>query len=177
MSTYGLELEGASAERRLSRGAKIGLVTVGAVVGIRIVVGNLVINDWEGWGTFFVVATTLLVEGLVLGGLVFGLLVRLAARSRNPHPAVAALITGVLSVLSFAISYSAHQAILGAGAVALGLAAIDRAGVAGDLGGWRLRRSLSDCSRSQPGCRSSLSPSSPTTGRMSRSSGAREAVE
>lgn len=128
MSTYGLELEGASAGRRLSRGAKIGLVTVGAVVGIRIVVGNLVINDWEGWGTFLVVATTLLVEGLVLGGLVFGLLVRLAARSRNPRPAVAALITGVLSVLSFAISYSAHQAILGAGAVALGLAAIDPAG-------------------------------------------------
>lgn len=38
-----------------------------------------------------------------------------------------ALTTGAFAVLSLAIPYSAPQAILGAGAVALGLVAVDRA--------------------------------------------------
>ena len=83
MSTYGLELEGASAGRRLSREARIGIASVTAVVVIRIVGGNFVANDWEGWGTFVPNAMGAVVEGLILWGLVFGLLVRLGARSRG----------------------------------------------------------------------------------------------
>lgn len=113
--------------RRLSREAKIGIVTVCAVVAVRVVGGNFIANDWEGWGVFIPNAIGAVIEGLILFGLVFGLLVRLAARSSGGGPEVAALITGVLAVLSLAIPYSAPQAILGAGAVGLGLTAVERA--------------------------------------------------
>ncbi len=55
----------------------------------------------------------------------FGLLVRLGARRRGGRPAIAAVIVGALAGLSLAIPYSAPQAVLGAGAVALGLVAVD----------------------------------------------------
>lgn len=115
------------AGRRLSREAKIGLAAVGAVVAIRIVGGNFIANDWEGWGTFVPTAIGAGIEGLVLWALVFGVLVRLSARSHGSLPGVVAAILGMLAVLSLAIPYSAPQALLGAGAVALGLAALDRA--------------------------------------------------
>jgi len=115
-----------AAGRRLSREAKIGLAVVGAVVAIRIVGGNFIANDWEGWGTFVPTAIGAAIEGLVLWGLVFGVLVRLSARSRGDRPGVVAATIGVLAVLSLAIPYSAPQAVLGAGAVALGLVAVDR---------------------------------------------------
>lgn len=120
-------LQGARDRWRLSREAQIGIVAVGTVVTLRVVLGNFVVNEWEGWGTFLGAAIAAVAEGLVLGGLVFGLLVRVAAKSRGRRPAVAALITAVLGVLSLAIPYSAPQAIIGAGAVALGLAALERA--------------------------------------------------
>jgi len=127
MSSYGLELGGSSAPRRLSREARIGIASVAAVVAIRIVGGNFIANDWEGWGTFIPTAIGAAVEGLLLWGVVFGLVVRLAARGGGYRPAVVALTTGAFAVLSLAIPYSAPQAILGAGAVALGLVAVDRA--------------------------------------------------
>jgi hypothetical protein len=108
---------------RLSRQAKIGIGAVGAVVALRVLLGNFVVNEWEGWGLFLGNALATVAEGLVLGGLVFGLLVRLAARSRARRAAVAALITSFVGVLSLAVPYSAPQAIIGAAAVALGLAA------------------------------------------------------
>lgn len=116
----------AQARRRLSREVKLGAVAVAAVVTARIVIGSFVVNEWEGWGTFLSFAITAAVEGIVLGALVFGLLVRLAARSRGARPAVTAFIVGTLAALSLAIPYSAPQAIIGMGAVALGLAARDR---------------------------------------------------
>jgi hypothetical protein len=114
-----------AAAPRFSRQAKIGIAAVAGVVGIRVIIGNFVVNEWEGWGVFLGAAFAAVVEGVILGGLVFGLLVRLAARSRGARPAVAALITALLGVLSLAIPYSAPQAILGAGAVALGIAAFE----------------------------------------------------
>lgn len=114
------------ARRRLSREAKLGVVAVAAVVTARIVIGSFVVNEWEGWGTFLSFAITAAVEGIVLGALVFGLLVRLAARSRGSRPAVTAFVVGILAALSLAIPYSAPQAIVGTAAVALGLAARDR---------------------------------------------------
>jgi hypothetical protein len=112
--------------RRLSRESKLGVVAVAAVVTARIVIGSFVVNEWEGWGTFLSFAITAAVEGIVLGALVFGLLVRLAVRSRGARPAVTALIVGILAAISLAIPYSAPQAIVGTAAVALGLAARDR---------------------------------------------------
>jgi hypothetical protein len=109
--------------RRLSREAKLGVVAVAAVVTARIVIGSFIVNEWEGWGTFLSFAITAAVEGIVLGALVFGLLVRLAVRSRGARPAVAAFVLGILAVLSLAIPYSAPQAIVGTAAVAVGLAA------------------------------------------------------
>jgi len=117
----------AAGEPRLSRETKIGLGTVGAVVAIRIVGGNFIANDWEGWDTFVPTAIGAAVEGLVLWGLMFGLVVRLSGRSRGDRPGVVGAIIGVLAVCSLAIPYSAPQAILGAAAVALGLIAVDRA--------------------------------------------------
>lgn len=125
MSSYGLELEGSSAPRRLSREARIGIASVAAVVAIRVVGGNFIANDWEGWGTFIPTALGAAAEGLLLWGVVFGLVVRLAARGGGSRPAVVALTTGAFAVLSLAIPYSAPQAVLGAGAVALGLVAVD----------------------------------------------------
>jgi hypothetical protein len=111
---------------RLSREAKIGVVAVGSVIASRGVLGNFVVNEWEGWGTFLGVAVATVIEGLVLGGLVFGLAVRIAARSRGTRPAITALVVGTLAIFSLAIPYSAPQVVLGAAAVALGLVAIDR---------------------------------------------------
>jgi hypothetical protein len=117
----------ASARRRLSREAKIGLAAVGAVVAIRIVGGNFIANDWEGWGTFITTAVGAAIEGLILWGLVFGLVVGFSGGLRGSWPGVVAVMLGVLAVLSLAIPYSAPQALLGAGAVALGLVSLDRA--------------------------------------------------
>jgi hypothetical protein len=118
--------ETVSVQRQLSREAKIGVAAVGSVIATRIVLGNFVVNEWEGWDVFLPTAIGAVIEGLVLGGLVFALLVRLAARSRGARPAITALVVGVLAVLSLAIPYSAPQVILGAAAVALGLVAVER---------------------------------------------------
>jgi hypothetical protein len=112
--------------QRLSREAKIGVVAVGSVIVTRVLLGNFVVNDWEGWGTFLGVAVATVIEGLVLGGLIFALFVRLAARSRGARPAVSSVVVGALSVLSLAIPYSAPQVVLGAAAAALGLVALGR---------------------------------------------------
>jgi len=122
----GAVAEIAGPQRRLSREAKIGVVAVGTVIATRILLGNFVVNEWEGWSVFIPTAIGAVIEGLVLGGLVFGLLVRIAARGRGARPGVTALVVGVLAILSLAIPYSAPQVILGAAAVALGLAAVER---------------------------------------------------
>jgi hypothetical protein len=109
--------------RRVSRTARIGLVAVAAAVAARILLGNFVVNDWEGWGTFVGNAFAAVVEGVVLGGLVFGVVVRLAAKRRGRAPAITALVLGLLGALALAAPYSAPQPIFGAAAVALGLLA------------------------------------------------------
>jgi len=122
----GTVAETTNRQKRLSREAKIGVVAVGTVIATRILLGSFVVNEWEGWGVFLPNAIGAAIEGLVLGGLVFGLLVRIAARSRGVRPAVTALVVGILAILSLAIPYSAPQVILGAAAVALGLVAVKR---------------------------------------------------
>lgn len=92
-------------------------------IATRVVIGNFVVNEWEGWGTFAAVAITTVIEVLVLG-----LLVYLAARSfaARGHPTIGAILFGFLAVLSLAVPYSAQQAVLGAGAVSLALVSRDR---------------------------------------------------
>jgi hypothetical protein len=107
----------------MSRESKIGVTAVLAVVAVRIGIGNFVVNEWENIGVFLGNALGAVVEGLILGGVFFGLLVRRAARSSARRLAVAAFATSVLAVLSLVIPYSAPQAIVGAAAVALGLRA------------------------------------------------------
>jgi hypothetical protein len=107
----------------MSRESKIGVTAVLAVVAVRIGIGNFVVNEWENIGVFLGNALGAVAEGLILGGVFFGLLVRRAARSSARRLAVAAFATSVLAVLSLAIPYSAPQAIVGAAAVALGLRA------------------------------------------------------
>jgi len=97
-------------------------------IATRVVLGNFVVNEWEGWGTFTAVAITTMIEGLLLG-----LLVYLAARSfaARRHPTIGTILFGVLAVISLAVPYSAQQAVLGAGAVSLALVSPDR------TDGWR----------------------------------------
>jgi len=131
----GLTLE--APQGRLSREVRIGVGAAAFVVAIRVVIGNFVVNDWEGWGTFVPTATGAAIEGLLLLGVVFGLVVRLAARSHGDWPGVVALGVGTVALLSLAIPYSAPQALVGAGAVALGLVARDRTdGRASQWLGW-----------------------------------------
>lgn len=111
---------------RFSREARIGIAAVAAVFAIRVAIGNFVVNDWEGWGVFVSTAIGAAIEGLLLWGVVFGLVVRLAARGQGDWTGAIAVVIGGLAVLSLAIPYSAPQAVLGAGAVALGLVAGDR---------------------------------------------------
>jgi hypothetical protein len=72
-------------------------------------VGGLVGNDWEGWRTFFENFAFVVVTGLVLVGLIYGLLVRwglkASPRGRN-RPALVGLGAGVLSVASYAIFFT-----------------------------------------------------------------------
>jgi hypothetical protein len=105
--------------RRLSATARIGLAAVLATVVARILLGSFVVNDWEGWGTFVGFSLAVIVEGLVLGGLVFGVGVRLGSRGSEGRRVVAALVFGLLAVLSLAIPYSAPQPVIGAAAIAL----------------------------------------------------------
>lgn len=111
---------------KLSRTGRIGVAAVAGVVLTRVVLGNFVVNDWEGWGTFVPTAIGAIVEGLLLGLVLFGLVVRLAAKSRGRRPAITACVLGILGLLALAIPYSAPQPILGAAAVALALVAAER---------------------------------------------------
>ncbi len=67
------------------------------------------VNDWEGWGVAAQVVIFVLVTGLVIVGLAFGLLVRWglkpSPRGRN-RAALASLGAGVASLASYAIFFT-----------------------------------------------------------------------
>jgi hypothetical protein len=93
-------------------------------------VGGLLGNDWEGWSTFFVNFAFVVVTGLVLVGLTYGLLVRWglqdSPRGRN-RPALVALAAGTLSVAAYAIFFTWAPILIAPGAVLLGRAGLARA--------------------------------------------------
>lgn len=102
---------------------RIGLAALLITLAMRIMLGNFVVNDWESWSTFSGNVFAALIEGLLLFGIVFAVVVRLTLERA---PAVAGVIMGILALATLAVPYSAPQAILGSGAIALGLAGRSR---------------------------------------------------
>lgn len=94
------------------------------------VIGGLAVNDWEGWGTFFGGLSFIVVSGLVLVGLIFGLFVRWglkpSPRGRN-RPALAALAAALLSVAGYAVFFTWAPLLIAPAAVLLGRAGLTRA--------------------------------------------------
>ena len=92
--------------------------------------GGTLGNDWEGWGTFVENAAFVLVTGLVLVGLTYGLLVRWglkpSPRGRN-RPALTGLAAGVLSVASYAAFFMWAPVLIAPAAVLLGRAGLAQA--------------------------------------------------
>ncbi len=102
---------------------RIGWAALLLTVTARILLGNFVVNDWEGWSTFIGNAIGALIEGLLLFAIVLALVVRLTVER---VPGTAGVVMGVVALATLAVPYSAPQAILGAGATALGLAGQSR---------------------------------------------------
>lgn len=92
--------------------------------------GGTLGNDWEGWRTFFENAAFVVVTGLVLVGLTYGLLVRWglkpSPRGRN-RPALTGLAAGMLSVASYAAFFMWAPVLIAPGAVLLGRAGLAQA--------------------------------------------------
>ena len=84
------------------------------------------LNDWE---EFVPTLAFLLVFGLVVGALVFGLLVRLGSRPSDERnrPAITGLVCGVLALASFGVFFVGAPPIVGAGSVVLGRAGLHQA--------------------------------------------------
>jgi hypothetical protein len=107
----------------------VGLAVAVAVILIR-TVGGTFANDWEGWGTFLMQASAALVEGGLWAALTFGLLVRIGLRSGSSghnRPARAALLGGVLGILSFAVFFTGAPVVVGAGVIMLAFEGLRRA--------------------------------------------------
>lgn len=117
---------------------KVGSIVVAAEVLIHGVAAGL-LNGWEDMAGNLVF---LVIFGLVVGGLVFGLLVRLGSRlSREPHRNRAAstgLVCGLLAVASYGVFFVGAPPIAGAGALVLGRAGLGqvRAGRGGAGPAW-----------------------------------------
>jgi hypothetical protein len=71
---------------------------------------GLLVNDWEGWGVAAGTFVFVLVTGLVIVGLTFGLLVRWGLKPSPPggrnRAALAALLTGIASLAAYAIFFT-----------------------------------------------------------------------
>lgn len=93
-------------------------------------VGGLLVNDWEGWGVFFGNLSFVLVSGLLIVALIYGLLVRWGLKpspmGRN-RPAVAGLIAGVISVASYVLFWTWTPLLVAPAAVLLGREGLARA--------------------------------------------------
>jgi hypothetical protein len=91
------------------------------------VLGGTLVNDWEGWGVFLSGLSFIVVSGLVLVALVFGLLVRWglkpSPRGRN-RPALTALAAGMLSVAGYAVFFTWAPLLIAPAAVLLGRAGL-----------------------------------------------------
>lgn len=113
---------------------RVGLAVAISVIVIHALGGNFA-NEWEGWGVALQTVSFAAVFGALTLGLTFGVLVRrglTAADGRN-RPARAALLVGVVGILSYVIFFTGAPAIVGAGAITLGLEGLRQA--RGGMGG------------------------------------------
>lgn len=113
----------ARSTRRPANPLRIGLAIAISLVAIHAGAGTFA-NEWEGWGTALSGALFAVVSGALAVGLTFGVFVRRGLRTaagEANRPARAALLVGVGGILSYVIFFTGAPAILGAGAVALGL--------------------------------------------------------
>lgn len=93
------------------------------------VLGGTLVNDWEGWGVFLGGLSFIVVSGLVLMALVFGVLVRWglkpSPRGRN-RSALTALAASLLSVAGYALFFTWAPLLIAPAAVLLGRAGLTR---------------------------------------------------
>lgn len=84
-------------------------------------------NEWEGWGVFLSGLSFIVVSGLVLVALVFGLLVRWglqpSARGRN-RAAASSLAAGLLSVAGYAVFFTWAHLLIAPAAILLARAGL-----------------------------------------------------
>lgn len=106
-----------------------GGATFAGVEAVHVIAGTA-LNDWEGWGTFFSILVFVVVSGLVIVGLVYGLLVRwgleASPRGRN-RAAFASLAAGLLSVAGYAVIFTWAHLLVAPAAVLLGRAGLTQA--------------------------------------------------
>ena len=106
-----------------------GIAVFAGVEAIHVTGGTLG-NDWEGWRTFFENLSFILVSGLVIVGLTYGLLVRWglkpSPRGRN-RPALTGLVAGVLSIASYPLFFAWAPFLIAPAALMLGRAGLARA--------------------------------------------------
>jgi hypothetical protein len=89
--------------------------------------GGTLANDWEGWGTFFANAVFVVVTGVVIVGLTYGLLVRWALKMSPRRQSRAALATGLLSVASYVAFFTWAPILIAPGALLLARAGLVQA--------------------------------------------------
>ncbi len=109
--------------RRAEKGSWLrwGITIFLIVETVHVVVATLN-NQWEGWGVFFENLTFVVVSGSVLVALAYGLLVRWGLNpgtGRRNRAALASLVLGLISVLSYAIFFTWAPALLAPGALLL----------------------------------------------------------
>ena len=93
-------------------------------------VGGTLGNDWEGWRTFFQNAAFVIVSGVILVGLTYGVLVRWGLKAspggRN-RAALTGLGAGLLSVVAYAAFFAWAPVLIAPSAVLLGRAGLGHA--------------------------------------------------
>ncbi|MFN2556454.1 MAG: hypothetical protein ABR592_06190 [Nitriliruptorales bacterium] len=120
-TTEGIAARATGAEKKVSW-VKVGALATGAEIVLHAGVAQLV-NPWEGWDLFFETLVALVISGVVLGLLAFGLLLRWglkeSSKGRN-RPALASAIGGVISVASYYLFFVWMPVFFGVAAVVLG---------------------------------------------------------
>lgn len=86
------------------------------------------VNDWEGWGAVVGVTIFVLVTGLVVVGVTYGVIVRWALGPRTSDTAVAAaaLGTGVASLAGYALIFAWAPVLIAPAALLLAREALSR---------------------------------------------------
>jgi hypothetical protein len=109
---------------------KWGLAVFAVVETVHFSTG-LLVNDWEGWGAALGVLAFVIITGVVIVGLTYGVLVRWglkpSPKGRN-RPALAALVAGVLSIVSYVAFFMWAPVLIAPAAVLLGRVGLAKAG-------------------------------------------------